>query len=79
MTESLGYPPPPPSDVVLPALLAYREAFGMEAEPYLSGVNGGMEAALLWKAVRRGRPLRAWTIERLAGGWRRGPPPDVVL
>jgi hypothetical protein len=79
MTELLGYPPPPPSGVVLSALSAYRHAFGAEAVPYLPGCDEELEARLLWMAVRRGRPLRAWTIERLTGGWRRGPPVGVVL
>ncbi|WP_156963872.1 hypothetical protein [Muricoccus aerilatus] len=73
------YPPPLPSEAVAVALSAYCRRFGRDAAPYLGGQDEVLVVRVLQAAIKRGRPVRFWLIERLSGGWRRDPGPDVCL
>jgi hypothetical protein len=72
-------PPPPHTPEVERAVKAYCRKFGRFKTPYLSGRYPETEARLLRRAVKRKRPLKFWVIERVTGGWRRDPGPDVQL
>ncbi len=61
------------------ALAAYQRRFQGSNGPWLSGRDPATEERVLRKAVARGRPLHPLLIERVTGGWRRMPGPDVIL
>ena len=75
-----AYPPPPPTEPVVRALHAYKRRFPRAPEPHLAGRDLPTEERILRSCPRwwcRRRPVNAWLIERVTGGWRRDPGPNV--